>query len=219
MTISVRPEAARAAVFDQSRPRDDAPRTYLSASDTSGQPTRRGMHPRRPSGRDTRCAVGTRPHAAYDPSSSASRSHDAAHRARTDDPKDPRADATASAAGRKQASSAAPPRHSLRTTRASGGGQGAHACFRPAANHKADRLGATLARVRLGNDGGGRAARPPPSDDYLRALVGYSRAHWSSLLPCTTLPPPVGAGTFSLHCRFPLTWLRVTDCVPRLANS
>src|SRR5919106_4931744 len=44
-------------------------------------------------------------------------------------------------------------------------------------------------------------------------------AHWSSLLPCTTLPPPVGAGTFSLHWRFPFTRLRVTDCVPRLANS
>jgi len=33
------------------------------------------------------------------------------------------------------------------------------------------------------------------------------RAHWSSLLPSTVLPPPVGRGVFSLHWRFPSMWL------------
>src|ERR687892_94324 len=60
-------------------------------------------------------------------------------------------------------------------------------------------------------------------EQWLSKLPRFSRAqraaHWSSLLPCTTLPPPVGGGTFSLHWRFPSILLLLIVTPPVFWNA
>src|SRR5690606_16621770 len=53
----------------------------------------------------------------------------------------------------------------------------------------------------------------------LQTPSAQSRAHWSSLLPWTTLPLPSGAGRFSLHWRLPSTRLSLTRAPPRWSQS
>ena len=47
----------------------------------------------------------------------------------------------------------------------------------------------------------------------------YSRAHWSSLLPSTRFPPPVGRGRFDLHWRLPSTTFLETTELPCCVKS